>query len=1000
MTERFPQPGGYVTLDGSASSGGPWGTNVTYSWALPSSTFGATVRFVDNTDSTSVSPRARIISPTAGSVLTFTLTVSGRGSSGGRRPNDTDTATVTVSGNSVPTASDGTVTTDEDSAHTFAAGEFNFADTDTDDALSSVKVVTLPLAGTLTLDGTAVTVNKDVAVADIGKLAYTPVANANGTDYASFTFKVSDGTVESASAYTMTVNVTAVNDPATGAPTISGTARVGETLTAATAGIADVDGLPASFSYQWVRVVSGTDTDISGATAGAYTLAAADEGNTVKVKVSFTDDEATDEERTSAETATIEAAIPNRVPVFPDAALSRAVAENSVADVNVGAVIPEATDADGDTLAYSMEGTDAASFNFNVSSRQITTKSGVSYDHEATKNSYSVTIKADDSMDGTDTVAVTINVTDLNEPPSASDGSVTARANTAYAFGAGDFNFEDQDEGAALSKVKIVTRPAQGALALNGTAVEVNQEVGKSDIDGGNLIFTPATDATGSPYATFTFRVNDGTNESASAYTMRVNVTANTAPAFADATLTRAVAENSVADVNVGVAIPAATDTDGDDLSYSMEGTDAASFNFNESTRQITTKTGVTYDHEDKSGYSVTIKADDSYGGADTVAVTINVTDANEPPSASNGSVTTRTNTAYAFGAGDFNFDDEDEGAALSKVKIATLPTVGALALGGTAVIKDQEVGKSDIDGGNLIFTPATDATGSPYATFTFRVNDGTNESASAYTMTVNVTANNAPAFADATLTRAVAENSVADVNIGAVIPAATDADGDTLAYSMEGTDTASFNFDVDSRQITTKTGVTYDHEARKNSYSVRIKADDSMGGTDTVAVTINVTDVNEPPSASDDSVTTRVNETYTFSAGDFNFDDQDEGAALSKVKIVTLPGKGTLELDGAAVMPNQEVAKSNIDNDELTFAPAKDDEASVYTSFTFKVSDGTHESASAYTMTVRVPLNKHPIFANTAPTRSFAENTVAGVNVGAAIPRRRTRTVTTWSIR
>ena len=613
-----PAAGGFVTLDGSGSKGGPWGTNVTYSWALPSSTFGATVRFPDN-DSTSASPRARIISPTAGSVLTFTLTVSGRGSSGGHRPNDTDTATVTVSGNSVPTASDGTVTTDEDSAHSFAAGEFNFADTDTDDALSSVKVVTLPLVGTLTLDGAAVTVNKDVAVADIGKLAYTPVANANGTDYASFTFKVSDGTIESASAYTMTVNVTAVNDPATGAPTISGTARVGETLTAATTGIEDLDGLPASFSYQWVRVVSGTDTDISGATAGAYTLAAADEGNTVKVKVSFTDDEDTDEERTSAETATIEAAIPNRAPVFPDATLSRAVAENSVADVNVGAVIPEATDADGDTLAYSMEGTDAASFNFNVSSRQITTKSGVSYDHEATKNSYSVTIKADDSMDGTDTVAVTINVTDLNEPPSASDGSVTARANTAYAFGAGDFNFEDEDEGAALSKVKIVTRPAQGALALNGTAVEVNQEVGKSDIDGGNLIFTPATDASGSPYATFTFRVNDGTNDSASAYTMTVNVTANNAPAFADATLTRAVAENSVADVNVGVAIPAATDTDGDDLSYSMEGTDAASFNFNVSSRQITTKSGVTYDHEaTKISYSVTIKADDSYGVART----------------------------------------------------------------------------------------------------------------------------------------------------------------------------------------------------------------------------------------------------------------------------------------------------------------------------------------------------------------------------------------------
>ena len=57
--------------------------------------------------------------------------------------------------------------------------------------------------------------------------------------YASFTFKVNDGTADSALDYTMTINVTAVNDPATGAPTISGTAQVGQTLTASIADIAD-----------------------------------------------------------------------------------------------------------------------------------------------------------------------------------------------------------------------------------------------------------------------------------------------------------------------------------------------------------------------------------------------------------------------------------------------------------------------------------------------------------------------------------------------------------------------------------------------------------------------------------------------------------------------------------------------------------------------------------------------------------------------------------------
>ena len=81
------------------------------------------------------------------------------------------------------------------------------------------------------------------------------------------------------------------NNPATGAPGIAGTARVGETLTALTGGIGDVDGRSgASFVYRWLRVEGETATAISGATAGTYTLAADDEGNRVKVEVAFTDD--------------------------------------------------------------------------------------------------------------------------------------------------------------------------------------------------------------------------------------------------------------------------------------------------------------------------------------------------------------------------------------------------------------------------------------------------------------------------------------------------------------------------------------------------------------------------------------------------------------------------------------------------------------------------------------------------------------------------------------
>ena len=103
-----------------------------------------------------------------------------------------------------------------------------------------------------------------------------------------------------------------VNTPATGAPMIGGTAQVGETLAAETSGIADANGLTnVSYSYQWVRNDGSSDTDITDATDSTYTLEAADEGNTIEVKVSFTDDADNDERLTSAATGEVEAR-PNR----------------------------------------------------------------------------------------------------------------------------------------------------------------------------------------------------------------------------------------------------------------------------------------------------------------------------------------------------------------------------------------------------------------------------------------------------------------------------------------------------------------------------------------------------------------------------------------------------------------------------------------------------------------------------------------------------------------
>ncbi len=118
--------------------------------------------------------------------------------------------------NQAPTGADNTVTTDEDIPYTFSASDFNFSDTD-GDTLDSVKITSLETVGSLQLSAGDVTLNQVVSKADIdaGNLKFVPVASANGPGYDSFGFSVNDGTIDSAASYTMTIDVTAVNDAPT-----------------------------------------------------------------------------------------------------------------------------------------------------------------------------------------------------------------------------------------------------------------------------------------------------------------------------------------------------------------------------------------------------------------------------------------------------------------------------------------------------------------------------------------------------------------------------------------------------------------------------------------------------------------------------------------------------------------------------------------------------------------------------------------------------------------
>ena len=126
-------------------------------------------------------------------------------------------------------------------------------------------------------------------------------------------------------------------------------------------------------------------------------------------------------------------------------------------------------------------------------------------------------------------------------------------------------------------------------------------------------------------------------------------------------------------------------------------------------------------------------------------------------------------------------------------MKVTTLESAGDLELDGTDVTANQVITKADIDANKLTFTPAANVNGSGYATFQFTVNDGTDDSASSYTMTIDVDAvNDVPTFDDGSSTTRSFDETVGNAtvstaaNIGTAVAAADD-DNDTLIYTWRG---------------------------------------------------------------------------------------------------------------------------------------------------------------------------------------------------------------------
>ena len=134
-----------------------------------------------------------------------------------------DTFSLAVGVNTPPSGTNKTITTNEDTTYTFTEADFGFSDID-QDTFARVLLTTVPTAGTLMLNATALNAGTFVDVTEIrsGKLTFIPAGNASGTNYTQFTFQVEDnggtalgGVNLDSTPNTLTVNVTPINDTPT-----------------------------------------------------------------------------------------------------------------------------------------------------------------------------------------------------------------------------------------------------------------------------------------------------------------------------------------------------------------------------------------------------------------------------------------------------------------------------------------------------------------------------------------------------------------------------------------------------------------------------------------------------------------------------------------------------------------------------------------------------------------------------------------------------------------
>lgn len=505
----------------------------------------------------------------------------------------------------------------------------------------------------------------------------------------------------------------------------------------------------------------------------------------------------------------------NRPPTFDDGDnTSRTLAENTPARRPIQHPV-RATDPDDDLVTYRLSGPDSASFAVDTGTGQLRTLSGIIYDFED-NDRYSIVLEGSDPYGESATIGVTVHVSDVDEPPEVPAAPVVQPASTtslAVAWDAPD------NTGPDITDYDVQYRKSGSFIPHSHIGPGTSATIIDLDVNTRYEVQVRATNDEGtSQYSRSGFGVTSS----------------NLPPVFDEGqSTTREVAENTGGVQDLGTPLRA-NDPENTAVTYSLSRGDTGSFDIDENTGQLQTKTGVTYDFETKDRYSVTVEAQDEQGGRATISVIINVTD-----------------------------DDSEQPDAPGKPTI-TAQTLNSLSIRWTApantgpAINDYDVQYRQGSSGTFIdwrhTGPGTTTTITglnPNTAYQMQVMARSPEGESPWSESADArtVANRSPTFNEGTsTTRSFAENTTGTRDIGNPLTA-RDTDGGTLTYALEGTDRDAF--DLDGNQLRTLSGQTYDFEAKPH-YDVIVRVEDGQGGSSTIEVTINLTDQQEKPGTPD----------------------------------------------------------------------------------------------------------------------------------------------------